>query len=52
MLTGLDWATARERVDALGLPAERRSRVMDLLEAIEAGAMKADAAARAERGSE
>lgn len=52
MLVGLDWASARERVDALGFDAERRSRVMDLLSAIEAGALKSDAEQRAQRGDD
>ena len=50
MLTGLDWAAVGERVDEFGLPSERRTRVVELLGAIEAGALAAAAQRRAEQG--
>lgn len=50
MLTGLDWTAVGERVDAYGLAPERRARALDLLGAIEAGALAAAAQRRSEQG--
>ncbi|HYD87111.1 MAG TPA: hypothetical protein VEA80_06540 [Vitreimonas sp.] len=50
VLVGLNWAAAGERMDALGLAGEARTRVVDFLGAIEAGALAADAERRREQG--
>jgi hypothetical protein len=50
VLVGLNWPAAAERLR--GLDDSRRAQVVDLLAAIEAGALAADAERRREQGED
>ena len=50
MLIGLDWTAVAARLESA--PAQTRARVLDLLEGVEAGAVKAAAQAARERGGD
>lgn len=52
MLVGLNWSAVGSRLDAMGVNAEQRARIVELLGAIESGAMKAAADRRAESGED
>lgn len=52
MLVGLNWSAVGSRLDALNVDAEARARIIELMSAIEAGAMKAAADRRAESGED